>query len=310
MALANADEWAGEGGGVTKIEVYAMSELSKVTIRISGKAMDESKGYELKYLLKSLDSFSKLSEKTYLHMISEDRLKKSESGNFALYIDNFQHGSFLADLVIVMNSYALPLLEHGQTIWGAITTVYDFIKTISSAKEEGKSVSIENVGDGSIAVAVSDSSSVGDITINNYLYPEYVRELSPKLAPSFSKLVHSIDENIDEISFNSSDGRGFKVSEKDIKIFDKKEFLSSEEIQISGTITVLNTHDNTGKIQIESNEIPLGEYKFDVQKQIRYPEYLSSAMRKKLRYRCYPKINFDPSTLKEKVIGVRIIEKL
>ncbi len=82
-----------------------------------------------------------------------------------------------------MNSYALPLLEHGQTIWGAITTVYDFIKTISSAKEEGKSVSIENVGDGSIAVAVSDSSSVGDITINNYLYPEYVRELSPKLAP-------------------------------------------------------------------------------------------------------------------------------
>ncbi|HFR3412655.1 TPA: hypothetical protein ACHU7H_002050, partial [Streptococcus suis] len=197
----------GKGGGVTKIEVYAMSELSKVTIRISGKAMDESKGYELKYLLKSLDSFSKLSEKTYLHMISEDRLKKSESGNFALYIDNFQHGSFLADLVIVMNSYALPLLEHGQTIWGAITTVYDFIKTISSAKEEGKSVSIENVGNGSIAVAVSDSSSVGDITINNYLYPEYVRELSPKLAPSFSKLVHSIDENIDEISFNSSDGR-------------------------------------------------------------------------------------------------------
>lgn len=108
---------------------------------------------------------------------------------------------------------------------GAITTVYDFIKTISSAKEEGKSVSIENVGDGSIAVAVSDSSSVGDITINNYLYPEYVRELSPKLAPSFSKLVHSIDENIDEISFNSSDGRGFKVSEKDIKIFDKKNFF-------------------------------------------------------------------------------------
>lgn len=287
-----------------------MSEFSKVTIRISGKAMNETNGYELKYLIKSLDSFSKLSEKTYLHMISKDRLKKNERGNFALYIDNFQHGSFLADLVIVMNSYALPLLENGLTIWDAITTVYDFIKTISSAKEEGKSVSIENVGDSSIAVAISDNSSVGDITINHYYYPEYVKELSPKLAPSFSKLVHSVDENIDEISFDSSDGRGFKVSEKDRKIFDKKEFLSSEEKIFSGTITVLNSHDNTGKIQIESDEIPLGEYKFDVQRQIRFPEYLSSAMRKKLKYRCYCKVSFDPSTLKEQIIGIRIIEKL
>ena len=55
-----------------------MSEFSKVTIRISGKAMNETNGYELKYLIKSLDSFSKLSEKTYLHMISKDRLKKNE----------------------------------------------------------------------------------------------------------------------------------------------------------------------------------------------------------------------------------------
>ena len=39
-----------------------MSELSKVTIRISGKAMNEANGYELRYLIKSLDSFSKLSE--------------------------------------------------------------------------------------------------------------------------------------------------------------------------------------------------------------------------------------------------------
>ena len=45
-------------------------------------------------------------------------------------------------------------------------------------------------------------------------------------------------------------------------------------------------------------------------KQIRFPEYLSSAMRKKLKYRCYCKISFDPSTLKEQIIGIRIIEKL
>lgn len=285
-----------------------MDEHGKVTIHISGEAMDAQEGYDLKYLINALENFEKLSEKTYLYLISKDRLSKKDKENFGVYINEFRHGSFKADLWIKFETYVLPLIpvigEHGGIIWNCILNSFNFFKDFSEAKQQGKIVTVESISDEAILV-IGDNNNV---TINK-TYPSYVTELAPKLAPQFVEMSKAVDGNVEKLAFAHGD-EGISLNESDKELFETKEYLSPTEMIVTGTITVLNSHKNTGKIQITKGDLPLGEYRFDVQKDIRYPEYLASSMRKELSYRCYVKIKFDPSKVEEKIIGIRLIEKL
>lgn len=277
-----------------------------VSVHISGKEMDISEGYNLKYLVDCLHSFERLSEKTYLYLVNKDKFGKREANDFGIYIKNIRKGSFKADLWINFQTYLLPLIpfigEHGDIIWNCMLNTFDYLKTISEAKQQGKIVTIENVGDRTQVI-------VGDNNVVN-IYPNYVPELSSKLSKEFAEIAKNMDGNIDSVSFTHQTDGNLVINGENKDLFKEKEFLLSEEEIILGSITVLNSHNNTGKIDVLKGDIPKGEYKFEVQKDIRYPEYLASSMKKEVQYRCYVKMKYDPSTMKETISGLRIIAKL
>lgn len=72
----------------------------RIALHISGEAMDDDKGYELKYLIKSLQSFEKISEKTYLFLINESRMTAENANDFKVYISDIRPGSFKADVIL------------------------------------------------------------------------------------------------------------------------------------------------------------------------------------------------------------------
>lgn len=283
----------------------------RIALHISGEAMDDDKGYELKYLIKSLQSFEKISEKTYLFLINESRMTAENANDFKVYISDIRPGSFKADVILFCQTYILPLVpivgDHGDLIWECILNSFDFLKKVSAAKKEGKSVHIENNGDKAI-VFVNNGN---DVTINNYEYPSYVSELGEHLAPHFTELAKVINPKIESVNFGSDVG-DLTLDSNNADLFKKRSYLTEENFEIVGEITVLNSHSYTGKIKISDNQsFDEGEYSFEVAKDLRFPEFLQSGVLHKVSYICCKKIVFDPtSPLSEKIVGVKILEKL
>lgn len=283
----------------------------RIALHISGEAMDDKKGYELKYLVKSLQNFEKLSQKTYLFLTNKNRMTIENSEDFKVYITNIKPGSFKADVILFCQTYILPLVpfvgEHGDLIWECILNSFDFLKKISEARNEGKSVHIENNGDKSIIVV----NNGNDVTINYHEYPNYVPELGERLAPCFVELAKLIDSKVESVNFSSDLGE-LALDSGNASLFKKRSYFTEETFEIVGEITVLNSHSYTGKIMIsESQSFVDGEYSFEVTKELCYPEFLQSGVLHKVDYICCKKIVFDPtSPLSEKIVGVKILQKL
>ncbi|MTB64094.1 hypothetical protein GGG87_03635 [Streptococcus sp. zg-86] len=283
----------------------------RITLHISGEAMDDEKGYELKYLIKSLQNFEKLSQKTYLFLTNQNRMTTENSEDFRVYIADIRPGSFQADVILFCQTYILPLVpmvgDHGDLVWECILNSFDFLKRVSAAKREGKSVQIENNGDKAVVVV----NNGNDVTVNYYEYPNYVPELGKQLAPNFAELAKVINPKVETVNFASDLGE-LTLDSENANLFKKRSYLTEETFEIVGEITVLNSHSYTGKIKISDNQsFDEDEYNFEVAKDLRYPEFLQSGVLHKVSYICCKKIVFDPtSPLREKIVGVKILEKL
>lgn len=197
--------------------------------------------------------------------------------------------------------------DHGDLVWECILNSFDFLKKVSAAKKEGKSVHIENNGDKAIVIV----NNGNNVTINNYEYPSYVPELGSHLAPHFAELAKVINPKIESVNFGSDVG-DLTIDSNNADLFKKRSYLTEENFEIVGEITVLNSHSYTGKIKISDNQsFDEGEYSFEVAKDLRFPEFLQSGVLHKVSYICCKKIVFDPtSPLSEKIVGVKILEKL
>ena len=138
----------------------------RIELHISGDAMDDEKGYELKYLIRALQNFEKISEKTYLFLTSQNKMTTSNNEDFKVYITDIRAGSFKADIILFTQTYILPLVpvvgEHGDLVWECVLNSFNFVKTIAKAKKEGKSVDISNIGDKAIVII----NNGNDVTIN------------------------------------------------------------------------------------------------------------------------------------------------
>ena len=289
----------------------SLESEKRITLHISGEAMDDKKGYELKYIIKSLQNFEKISQKTYLFLTNQNRMTIENAEDFKVYITNIRPGSFKADVILFCQTYILPLVpivgDHGDLVWECILNSFDFLKRVSAAKKEGKSVNIENNGDKAIVIV----NNGNDVTINHYEYPNYVPELGQQLAPYFTDLATVVNSKVETVNFGSDMGE-LTLDSNNANLFKKRSYLTEETFEISGEITVLNSHSYTGKIKISDNQFfDDGEYNFEVAKGLRYPEFLQSGVLHRVGYVCCKKIVFDPtSPLSEKIIGVKILEKL
>lgn len=281
----------------------------KITIHIMGTAMDSEKGYELSYLIKSLQKFEKISQKTYLYLTSQNRMTEKANDDFKLYINDIRPGSFKADIVVFCQNYILPLVpivtEHRDIIWECVLKSFEFLKSIAKAKKEGKTVQIENQGNNVIV-------NTGDgVTIDQFVYPNFIPELAERLAKPFSEMAGIVDGDVEGVAFESKTG-DIILDIESSKYFKKHTYLTEKSFEIIGEMTVINSNNYKGKIKIsDSEDFKDDEYSFELSNDLKYSEFLQSGFLREAKYRCSKKVIFDPTDpLGEKIVAVRILEKI
>ena len=287
---------------------------SNIHFHISGEGFDPKTGYNLKYLLSSLNSVQNIVEKTYTFVSEKERFTNADEDNLKIKIKNIEPGSFQADLQILMGTVILPLtpllqLNNPKQLWNLITECYKYVHSLLKAKNKGERLKVEtNNSDGTINV-INEGS--GDVNV----YPAIVPELSKKLSPSFNELNGLISKKVpvNDISIYDSqdENKIIQVNQDTSKYFVKQTSIQDEIQIVSGVIYKVDATKFTGNINIkDGNElIRPGRYKFSfIDKDEPTVDDIKDILMTETRFKCLAKTKLDPSNLKEDVVEIKIVK--
>lgn len=288
-----------------------MAIEEKIDLIISGAAMESEDGYELSYILESLSGFEKLVEKTYLFIEHKTRMNEEDKENLTMRIKNFEHGSFRAELIVQIRNNAIPLFiaaaDNSPYIWSMIKNSFNYIKNLVTIRSKGDEPEMTRTGDGNIEV--KNIGNNNEVTIN--VYPSYVETLSKDLSVPFTEIAKNVDgENIESIGFSSGENEELNFTLEDRELFKSRTLLDEQEVILDGEITVSNANSYSGKIEIFENDsdVPIGEYPFDMEKNVRNRNFLKENYLRSKQFICQRKIKIDPSkNIYGDVVEIRIL---
>ncbi|QLL70237.1 hypothetical protein [Lactobacillus sp. 3B(2020)] len=287
---------------------------STVHFHISGNGFDPKNGYNLKYLIASLNSVQNIIEKTYTFVSEKERFTNADESNLQIKITDIKPGSFQADLQILMGSIILPVtdmlqLSNPKQLWTLATQCYNYVHDLLKAKSKGERIKVETNNSERTVNIINEGSG----TVN--VYPAAVPELSRKLSSNFNQL-NSLVANggpVSDISIvdTSSKDNNIQVNEESSRYFVKQTLLNDEIQVVNGVIYKIDATKFTGNIFIkEGNDlIGPGKYKFSfIDKDELTIDDMKRVLMTESKFRCLAKTRIDPSNLKEDVIELKIIK--
>lgn len=250
-----------------KREVSGSQNLS---FRVSGDEMTHDQGYQLDYVLSSLEDIQNLITKTYLALNERQRFTENDGEKLVVRLKEVQEGSLWTLLQVDYNALVVPasvfIASNPDFVLSTIKDSYKFLKARFKAEKEGKNVHIEQKADVG-GMTINDSFN-GDNQTINIIMPVGMEKVAEKLQPQFSKLAENIDgENVKEISIGDSlspdnNNEVIKLNKKDKQIFLGQISESEDEFQIFGKITSGNFETNKGRIEItqsDSDDLTVGQ---------------------------------------------------
>jgi len=284
---------------------YQKEMDEKITITISGTAMDANLGYELRYLLNFLTSIENLIEKTYLYSYDKTRMTEEDYQNLKVIMSKTRVGSFEADIFIQLQQTVIalmPLLANdGIAIWEIIKQSYEYLKLVIDTRKEGKEVEITQDGDGIIVTGNNNN-----ITIN-----KHVPDLSKDLSPTFSQMANNIDgDKIKQVNFSSTKDKNFELTEEDRERFKSKTLLFEEIITVDGEIVASDFERYRGNIKVfPDQELPSEVFAFEVTNEIKDKQIFKNSYLSNVRVKCQQRVKIDPTKEEmTKTIGLKILD--
>lgn len=289
------------------------SGVIKIKIHLEGKAFDPKEGYNLFYLSESLSNFQNLVEKTYLYTENKTQMSSVDRENLEVMLTNIEEGSFLSDAFICIRDMALPLVPliaetKPELIWELIKQSYSYIRTTLKARKKGEGTKVE-MNDSTGSLQVVDNH--GDIIINN-INPAVI-EVAGKTSPIYYRMAHLVtdDDRVEKITFGEegSPEESISLGSSEKELFKKTTYLSDEVITISGVMTRANGDSLTGRLEINDSEnLEPGQYQVEFLEKETAPTILKEALFANKTFTCMVRYSFDPITLTDNVIGLKIIK--
>lgn len=294
-----------------------IEDKKDITFRISGSEMIENDGYNLFYLVESLDCFQTLVEKTYLLTERKRKMSYLDREQLKVKAFNIREGSFIVDLAIFIKDATIsltPLLTavNPEDMWSLIAKAYEYLKVVLTAKKRGEEVYME-ISNSTGSYNIKDVH--GDVIINN-ITPDAL-ELAKLHAPIYKRMSNLIsdDDQIGEITMTDETNgelREIKLDKEDKSLFENKVYVSDDRLIFSGKITKANSYNATGKIEVleSEDELDVGTYSFEfIEKDVADDVFKNSFTIVK-EFTAYKRVSFDPSSLEETIIGLKIINIL
>lgn len=293
-------------------EIDHLNGSQRIRLRITGDEMNAEKGYELDSVVTSLTNFEKLVNKTYLHINDRDRFREGDSEKISIRLMEVREGSFLSELEITYESVILPVvplvLNNREMIWGAIKNSYEFIKAKTLAKKEGKEVVVTQTANDN-GININDNSGTVNIHVNRG-----IPALSEKLKPEFDSMTKNIDgRKVTGIEISEQRDGGslqtLSLDNNDKELFKISTSTDDNEIQIVGKIIGGNYVSQNGKIEVtDSNELPVGEYRFSVSENLHAEAKWREMFLLERPYYCKRRFQYNPSNSEIKIIELIITD--
>lgn len=287
---------------------------SNVHFHISGNGFDPENGYNLKYLLASLNSVQNIIEKTYTFISEKERFTNADEANLQIKIKDIKPGSFQADLQILMGSIILPVtdmlqLNNPKQLWILATQCYKYVHNLLKAKSKGEKVKVETNNSNGTVNIINEGN--GNVTV----YPAVVPELSKKLTSNFDQLNGLIDNQgpVKNILIGNENGNDniIQVNKETSQYFVKQTSIDDEVQIIRGIIYKIDATKFNGNINVKNGNalIQPGKYKFSfIDKEEFTIDDIKDILMTETEFRCLAKTRLDPSNLKEDVVELKIMK--
>lgn len=287
----------------------------KLTIRLAGKEMNKEDGYQLDYILTTLQSVDKIAKKTYLHTNGGTRFTKQDEQNFSIRLMDVREGSFVSSLQIFYTDVWLPLvpviIENREIILNSIKATFEFMKAKITATKEGKTVEIIQTTDtGGHNVNVQN---ISNSHVNIYVYPD-VPALAEKVTPELAAITKIVDgDQIESLEISDGDSEPLLVSSEDQDLFSTSTYTQDEVFSVRGKIVDGDFTKLRGQIEIteaSDAQIDIGEtYKFRVNDNLHAENKWKMMFLEDRPYYCKKRIQIDPKSVEmAKVIELIIID--
>ncbi|KGL46034.1 hypothetical protein DUK53_08645 [Listeria sp. SHR_NRA_18] len=290
-----------------------LTDQKEITFRIAGNELVSEEGYNLFYMIESLDCFQTLVEKSYLLAGRKSHMTAGDREQLKVKAFNIREGSFVVDLVICLRDVTVsitPLVTamDPDALWELLVKSYEYLKVVLRAREKGESIHMEIV-DSTNAFNIVNTQ--GDVIINNISADAI--DLAKMTAPIYGKMANLIsdDGKVDEISVMeklSDHDVGIKINKEDKSLYKKRTFTDEDSCTFVGKITTANSYNSTGKIEVleETEELPKGVYPYEfIDKES--DGLLRESFTVKKKFVALRKITFNPATLEESVVSLRIV---
>jgi len=281
--------------------------------KLTGKEL-EQQSYNIHYMIEGLDFSQKIIEQAYLTLINRVNITDNDRDNIKIYARNMRDGSFEADIIIYIKEASASLLPfyasaNAKDIWNLAKNTYEYLKAVFLANKRGEKI-VYNISDspgvviapGNEGTVISANRDVVENANNTY---HHFRNFSENLSDQkgFNGFSLKDTENEEE---------AVKITESEKNIFKNEPYLEPGEINFKGIYTNAGISNYGGKIEItDPLESGLNQryYPFDFMDKSNEQLFREGYVRER-EYVGFKKMKFNLETLKNEVIGIRILSVL
>lgn len=272
-----------------------------VNMRISGKKMNKSDGYDLPKVIESLDSFANLVTKAYLFSNDKQRFTKEDKDKFSIKLIDVHEGSFISEMQIVYTTTILPaipmVIENRQVIIDAVKVCYEFLKEKSKVEKEGKILEVNQTSEANGINVVNNGN--GNVTIN--VNPG-IPQMSQDIAPAIKRMAETVDgKEIESLIITDDfehDDNPIKITKEDKEIFSSRTFVDETRITFFGKIIDGNFHNQSGRLEVidcNDDRLTIGDiYPFSVKENLQAEEVWKQMFLESKPYYGFVRVNFNP----------------
>jgi|SRR5690625_507144 len=278
--------------------------------KLTGKELD-LQSYNIYYMTEGLNFSQKIIEQAYLTLINRVNITDNDRENIKIYAKNIRDGSFETDIVILVKEASLSLLPiyastNAKEIWELAKNSYDYLKAVFLANKRGEK----------IVYNITDSPGVIIAPNNEGIVVSANRDIVDNANKSYHHL-SSFSETLNEqrgfsgfkLKDTESEGKSVEITELEKNIFKNEPFLEHHEIKFRGIYTNAGISTYGGKIEITDpldSDLDNRYYPFDFVEKNNEQLFREGYVRER-EYIAFKKLRFNLETLKNEVVGLRIL---
>ena len=226
----------------------------------------------------------------YRALTGRKRLSEQDRERYQVRVTYYKEGSFIASLGAVYTGLqgVLPLTGDPQQIWELTKNAFSFLKILYSLAHAKKNPTIQQQGDGNVAVIAGDTH----ITFNGTVYQvgtqiiAGVRELDDLLGTPDVERIALLGPGNDPV---------FEMTAADKGTFFPPTTIDETPITLSCDIFDFNKYENVGRAKVGADQVvPPGNYKFKNIGDQSVEDFILSMTETQVRLNCLLKYVYDP----------------